>query len=103
VTRRISTVALDSPTRSCFVPSVSAPDLKSLQHEPGWHWAVCPRCNHRRPLAIAPFVIRWGPDAPGDLLRRSLICERCGHRGALLYHPSWVDMVKGWEAWPGPE
>jgi hypothetical protein len=41
-----------------------------------------------------------GPHASSDRLRKNLVCERCGHRGALLFHPSWVDMNVGWQPFP---
>jgi hypothetical protein len=79
-----------------------SPTLKQLQRAPGWHWAICgrPGCGHRRPLAIAPFVIRWGPDMSSDHLRENLVCARCGRRGPLLYHPSWVNRIVGWQPFP---
>lgn len=80
--------------------SSAVPTLKNLQKAPGWVWAYCARCQHRRPIAIAPFVIRWGPHVSSDRLRQNLVCERCGHRGALLFHPSWVDMNIGWQPFP---
>jgi hypothetical protein len=43
--------------------------------------------RHYRPIALAPFIIRWGPDISSDVLRRSV---RCAHKRALLTHPSWV-------------
>jgi hypothetical protein len=42
------------------------------------------------PLALAPFVIRWGETAPSDLLRRSFRCTVCGAKGATLMLPSHV-------------
>jgi hypothetical protein len=40
-------------------------------------------------MAIAPLIIRWGPEASSDVLRR---CARCGSRGATLQHPSYVKL-----------
>ena len=42
-------------------------------------------------LRLAPFVIRWRPDASSDMLRKNLTCTHCGHRGASVQYPSWVD------------
>lgn len=66
----------------------------------GFVHAYCnrPTCGASRPLAIAPYVIRWGADASSDLLRKNLVCERCKHKGASLYHPSWK--TRGWESFP---
>jgi hypothetical protein len=51
-------------------------------------------------MAIVPLIIRWGPDTPDDWVRQRLVCAQCGHRGALLYAPSWVNSVVGWQSWP---
>lgn len=58
---------------------------------PKWMWIYCrgPDCGHSQPLAIAPLVIRWGPDAPAQWMRDRLICSRCGHRGVLTQAPGW--------------
>jgi hypothetical protein len=54
-------------------------------------------------MAIAPFVIRWGPDASSDMLRRSARCQKCGHKGATLSHPSWIENGVGWLPFPVEE
>jgi hypothetical protein len=28
-----------------------------------WWWIKCTRCPHMAAVAIAPYIIRWGPDA----------------------------------------
>lgn len=68
----------------------------------GWVRAYCNRigCGRSRPIAIAFAVIRWGADASSDVLRRNLRCDRCGHRGATLMHPSWAAHEQGWEPFP---
>jgi len=43
--------------------------LAELHRPPGWVWVVCdryPPCMHKAPMALAPLVIRWGPDTSGD-------------------------------------
>jgi hypothetical protein len=35
-------------------------------------------------VAIAPFVIRCGPNEPSDTLRRCARCSKCGHKGAAI-------------------
>jgi len=57
--------------------------------------------RHKVPIAIAPFVTRWGPDASSDLLRERFRCSKCGHRGADLSAPSWIDNEVGWAPFPG--
>jgi hypothetical protein len=58
------------------------------------------RCMHRKPVAFVPFIIRWGPDASSDMLRRSAHCTKCGRKGAALQHPSWAGMHVGFEPFP---
>jgi hypothetical protein len=73
-----------------------------------WVWAICDGtdrsgrhpCLHRAPLALAPFVIRWGADASSDVMRQCLRCALCGHRGACIQHPSWEGAEIGFQAYP---
>jgi len=66
-------------------------------------WAICNgldesgrvACLHRAPLALAPFVIRWGAEASSNVMRQRLRCAVCGHQGAVLQHPSWIDAQIG--------
>jgi hypothetical protein len=64
--------------------------LLTLQRRSTWWWVVCPNnnCMHEAPVALAPFIIRWGPDAPRERLERAAKCERCGHQGGTLEHPT---------------
>ena len=41
-------------------------------------------------MALAPLIIRWGPDASSDVLRQRARCSKCGHQGATLQIPGWV-------------
>lgn len=56
-------------------------------------WLRCTAfdCSHATPMALAPFVIRWGAGASSNILRQRARCTRCGHKGAMLIHPSWID------------
>jgi hypothetical protein len=78
--------------------------LGELHRPPGWFWIACtryPYCGHRAPMAIAPAVIRWGPDASSDMLRQSARCQKCGHKGATLQCPGWVgNGVADWVPFP---
>ena len=53
-------------------PPGPVPTLGQLQCGAGkWVWAICEwpgddPCMHRSPLALAPFVIRWGTDTSSD-------------------------------------
>lgn len=76
--------------------------LGDVQRTTPWTWAYCERqsCGRGVPLAIAPYVIRWGADASSDLLRKNLTCEKCGWRGASLKHPSWKGTQIGFQPFP---
>jgi len=79
------------------------PTLAELHRQPPrWFWAFCnnPKCSHHRPLPYAPFVIRWGGEVSSDVLRRNLTCTLCGHRGASIQLPSWVNMQIEWQPFP---
>jgi hypothetical protein len=75
------------------------PTLGALLQAPYWTWLCC-SCGHRVPVALVPFVIRWGADASSDMLRRQARCSVCGRRGATLQHPGWEDETVGWEVFP---
>jgi hypothetical protein len=52
------------------------------------------------PRRIAAAVIRWGPDAPSDVLRQRARCTRCGHLGATIQTPSWAGGAIGFVPFP---
>jgi hypothetical protein len=66
--------------------------LAQLRKVTCWVWAYCQgrQCYRGVPLALAPFIIRWGETASSDLLRRSFRCTVCGAKGATLMMPSHV-------------
>src|SRR5438876_889707 len=77
--------------------------LANLQNDGtgGWVWAHCAAgCGHYVPLAIAPFVILWGPYGSSDLMRDRLRCSQCGRLGADLKAPSWVGSHLGVQLFP---
>jgi hypothetical protein len=61
-------------------PTSPSPTLEQLRRGTPWCWVVCEKCLHRTPVAFVPFIIRWGPDASSDMLRRSARCTKCGRR-----------------------
>lgn len=87
---------------------MAVPTLGQLHRRPPrWVWLICdryPPCLHRAAVALAPFVIRWGPDASSDMLRRCARCQKCGHKGATLQGPGWMaNGVADWTPFPvGP-
>lgn len=79
------------------------PSLGTLQRaNGGWVWAVCDWCQHRRPLALAAYVIRWGPNASSNRLRRALRCQ-CGRKGCSIQTPGWVNQEIGVKPFPDRE
>jgi hypothetical protein len=78
--------------------------LGQLHRPPGWVWVYCtrynPPCPHHAPMALAPLIIRWGPDASSDMLRACARCTVCGHKGATLQHPGWIENGVGWQPFP---
>jgi hypothetical protein len=76
------------------------PTFEQLCRGTPWCWVVCEHCMHRTPVAFVPFIIRWGPDASRDMLRRSARRTKCGRNGAALQHPSWAGMHVGFEPFP---
>jgi hypothetical protein len=65
------------------------PTLGDLHSSSPWLWLWCERCQHHAPVAVVPFIIRWGPNASSDMLRQCARCTCCGSKGATLQHPSW--------------
>ena len=94
----------DDPPRR---PARPLPDrvltLGEMQRTPGgWVWVYCEAqgCGHHVPMAVAPLVIRWGPDVSSDKLRRCARCMACGRKGATLRRASWADASIGWQPFP---
>ena len=70
-----------------------------------WWWVNCGnfKCAHRAAIAIAPYIIRWGPDAWPHMLRRYGRCSKCGRVGLSFTHPSWGGTDVGWAPFPVDE
>jgi hypothetical protein len=89
------------PTRSRARERVCT--LGEMQKTPGgWVWVYCEGqgCSHSAPMAVAPLVIRWGPDTSSDKLRLCARCTACGRKGATLRCASWADRIVGWQPFP---
>jgi hypothetical protein len=52
---------------------------------------------------LAPFVIRWGPNASSGKLRLNARCTVCGTKGATLQHPAWMGEQIGFPPGPVPK
>lgn len=76
--------------------------LAGFRRETSWvHWyCETPGCGFHTPLALAPYIMLWGPDASGDRLRNNLGCPLCGTIGGSIRHPSWGDREIGWQPYP---
>lgn len=74
------------------------PTLAQIHRDTKWLWLVCNGCRHFQPVTLAQFVIRWGPDASSDILRRAARCGRCGGQGAVLQSPSWMGSEQGFQS-----
>lgn len=80
----------------------SVPTLGELRRSTAWMWVCCAGrgCTHHAPMAFAPLIIRWGAEASSDQLRQCARCSRCGHQGATLRHPSWINLEVGEQPFP---
>lgn len=77
------------------------PTLGQLHRSPPrWVWIHCHACLYRLPLPLAPFVIRWGPDASSNLMRRNFRCSKCGARSTAIQVPSFTYAQGGYDAFP---
>lgn len=54
------------------------------------------------PIAVVPYMIRFGPDTTADALAKILVCK-CGWKGAQLMRPSWGGSRVGWSMFPSKE
>ena len=63
-------------------------------------WLYCDSCGRGAPVAVAPWLIRYGPTASSDLLRENARCELCRSRGASLRLPSWGGLDVGIAPFP---
>lgn len=85
-----------------WYPAPPRPTLKQISNAPGWFRVYCEQigCGHKAALPIAPFIIRWGPDTPSDVLRRSLKCTKCGAKGATIQRPGLIGTSRLSEPFP---
>lgn len=78
------------------------PSLGHIREGEPWVWIYCANagCNYYRPIALAPYIIRWGADASIDLLRQRVRCSKCGRMGATIKKRSWDAHRQEWQQWP---
>jgi putative SOS response-associated peptidase YedK len=67
------------------------PTMGGVRRETEWIWVYCETmgCGHSAAVPLVPLIIRWGPDAPWDYMRRCWRCTRCGGRKTTTRTPSW--------------
>src|SRR5437588_2533259 len=83
-----------------WIDIVKAAIEKGREHYELAARTIVERCGHRAAMALAPLIIRWGPETSPDLLRRSARCTQCGRKRATLRHPSWASTIVGFEEFP---
>jgi hypothetical protein len=83
-------------------PTIAPPTLEQMRRSAPWLrlWCAGFGCRHHSAMALTPLIIRWGPHASSDVLRRRARCTACGHRGATLQLPSWVNLETGCAPFP---
>jgi hypothetical protein len=81
-------------------PPGPIPTLASLRRSTCWLLLYCKACPHHARQALAPVIIRWGPDASSNLLRQHARCSHCGARGGTLMHPSFAGEHIGLSPFP---
>ncbi len=60
--------------------------LSDIRAEHLWLYVYCgrPGCPHHAVFFLTPLIVRWGPEASVEQLRRAARCTKCGHRGATV-------------------
>lgn len=86
-------------------PPPPIPTLEQLQKDEDWLWVYCTSftCTHHKAMKLAPLIERWGPNTSSDRLRQSGRCTKCGHKGATLRAPSWINSLVGVQKYPGDQ
>jgi len=87
--------------------------LADIRAEYLWLHLYCgrPGCRHYAVVYLTPLIVRWGPAASIEVLRRAARCTKCGHRGATVRssNSAWPTAVvpiheprrwTGRELWP---
>jgi len=76
------------------------PTLGELRPTTCWLWIYCKACGRKQPIALTPYIIRWGAGASSDVLRNSMRCRDCGAKGITTINPSWIDKQIGFAPFP---
>jgi hypothetical protein len=64
-----------------------------------WMLFYC-TCGVHKPMALAPFAIRWGMDTPVPMLWKRLRCSTCGKLGCTTITPSYNVYTGTTQAFP---
>ena len=89
---RNSTAYAPASSPACHACRAAPIDLLGL--------ALLRSCGHSARVAVAPWLIRYGPTASSELLRENACCELCRSRGASLRLPSWGGLDVGIAPFP---
>lgn len=85
--------------------------LAAIREEYVWLRLYCgrPHCGHHAIVPLVPLIVRWGPEAPIERLRRAARCTKCGYRGRATVHnsnaawPKDLDPIYEPRRWTGRE
>jgi hypothetical protein len=67
-----------------------------------WLWLECYKCGCRFAVPRAPYVIRYGPDAPATIITKTTRCLCCGQRTLSSMTPNHVRDLPTGEHAPFP-
>jgi hypothetical protein len=73
----------------------SPPTLRDVLRQNGtWLWVQRPQCGCDKAIPLAPFIARYGLDAPLSVVLKKSRCTTCGERPATISIPSWPGVGK---------
>jgi hypothetical protein len=94
--------AIENSPRQCSKPGPPPTLGQEMRKGYGWFWFWCPRCDHRSPMTLASFAIRYGMDVPTIDVAKFVTCSKRHHAGALLQRPSVIGVAGELEIEPFP-
>jgi putative SOS response-associated peptidase YedK len=85
--------------------------IAAIRRDFVWLYVHCgrPYCGHYAIVPLVPLIIRWGPTAPIENLRRAARCTKCGHKGGATVQnsnsawPKDLDPIHEAKRWTGCE
>ena len=71
------------------------PTLRDMLRQNGsWLWVQRPQCGCDKAIPLAPFVAKYGLDAPLSVIVTKSRCTTCGKPPATMSIPSWPGVGK---------